>query len=82
MKSDDVDRILEGIEVGGRNLKDIFKEKEEAPTIVTKDQIIHLLCGQLLDKCPPNRECIVSGYEGTCEECWISWAKDTLTPLK
>lgn len=45
---------------------------------MTDEQIIHLLCKQLEDRCPPDRECIVSGYEGTCEECWKEWCRDVL----
>lgn len=59
-----------------------FIDKTSVETAPTVEAIpvswFHLLCKQLEDRCPPDRECIVSGYEGTCEECWKEWCKDVL----
>lgn len=52
---------------------------EEAPTVEAVPSVwFKLLCKQLEDRCPPDRECIVSNYEGTCEECWKEWCKSVL----
>lgn len=57
----------------------ILDDIREAPTIEAVPSVwFKLLCKKLEDRCPPDRECIVSNYEGTCEECWKEWCKDVL----
>ena len=43
---------------------------------MTEQEIITILCKQLEDRCPPEKNCILSGYNGTCRDCWVEWCKE------
>lgn len=65
--------------IGGYNAVVMSSVINHAPTVeAIPVSWFRLLCKQLEDRCPPDRECIVSGYEGTCEECWKEWCRDVL----
>jgi len=51
-------------------------EKQVEGIIMTDEYIITILCKQLEDRCPPEKNCILSGYQGTCRDCWVEWCKE------
>lgn len=83
MRLIDADAYLERIKKDP--LFDLIEEHGFSGTLLAEPTVeaipikwFHLLCKQLEDRCPPDRECIVSGYEGTCEECWKEWCRSVL----
>lgn len=41
-----------------------------------KELTITLLCKQLEDRCPPDKDCITSEFDGTCRDCWVQWCEE------